>query len=401
MLSPARILIVDDLPENLLALEALIRRDGVVVHQARSADEALSELLTDEFALAILDVQMPGMNGFELAELMRSTGRTRQIPIVFVSAAGQEQNYAFHGYETGAVDFLHKPLDPHTVRSKVAVFVDLWRQRRAARLQLEALEAARREQEVLLTELKATQQELQKAVRVRDDFMSMVSHELRTPLNTLYLEAQLRKLHLNRGNLAAFSADHLRAMVERDERQVQSMVRLIDDMLDVTRLQRGTLSILPQPFDLADLVRRTGQNFSHQAAAAQCAITVAAPDRLAVQLDEFRIEQVIANLLTNAFRYGPGAPVQLSVRAGDDGGARVEVSDQGRGIAAEDQDRIFQQFERAANNQVSAGLGLGLYIVRQIVEAHGGSISVQSAPGAGSTFSAWLPLVARPAMQQE
>ena len=143
----ANLLIVDDLPENLLALEALIKREGRTVFKALSADEALSLLLQHEFALAILDVQMPGMNGFELAELMRSTERTKNIPIVFVSAAGRELNYAFKGYESGAVDFLHKPLDIHAVKSKVNVFVDLYRQRKAMKQQVEALEQSRHEQE--------------------------------------------------------------------------------------------------------------------------------------------------------------------------------------------------------------------------------------------------------------
>src|ERR1051325_497023 len=129
----SKLLIVDDLPENLLALDALVRGHGRNVFQARSAEEALSLMLEHEFALAILDVQMPGMDGFELAELMRGTERTRNIPIVFVSAAGRELNYAFKGYETGAVDFMYKPLDPDAVRGKVNVFVTLDQQRREMR----------------------------------------------------------------------------------------------------------------------------------------------------------------------------------------------------------------------------------------------------------------------------
>jgi signal transduction histidine kinase len=389
----AKVLIVDDLPENLLALEALIRQDDRIVHQARSADEALAQLLRHEYALAILDVQMPGMNGFELAELMRGTERTRHIPIVFVSAAGHEMNYAFQGFESGAVDFLHKPLDPHAVRTKVAVFVDLYRQRQALRLQLEALEQSRRQQELLLADLQATQGELQRAVRVRDDFMSMVSHEMRTPLNTLFLEAQVRKMHLARGKLDAFAPDQLRTMVERDERHIKAMIRLIDDMLDVTRLQRGTLSILPKRFDIAELVARLVESFTHQAAAAECAMGLQSPPTLETELDEFRIEQVLTNLLTNAMRYGPGQPVELLV-AEWNGGVRIDVRDHGRGIAQEDQQRIFNQFERVGDRGTSAGLGLGLYITRQIVEAHGGTIGVSSTLGAGSTFSVWLPKVA-------
>jgi DNA-binding response OmpR family regulator len=170
-----------------------------------SGEEALTLLLEHEFALAILDVQMPGMDGFELAELMRGTERTRNIPIVFVSAAGRELNYAFKGYEQGAVDFLYKPLDPDAVRSKVNVFVALDQQRRETRRQMEALEKSRREQEVLLQELNATQEELQRSLRMRDEFMSLVAHELRTPLNTLFLETQMRSLQLKRGNLPAFN----------------------------------------------------------------------------------------------------------------------------------------------------------------------------------------------------
>ena len=145
-----RILLVDDVPENLLALEALIRRDDVVVHKAASGDAALELLLAHDFALAILDVQMPGMDGFELAEFMRGTEKTKHIPIVFVTAGGRELNYAFKGYESGAVDFLHKPLDAHTVKSKVNVFVDLYRQSKVLKHQLETLERNRQEQEALL-----------------------------------------------------------------------------------------------------------------------------------------------------------------------------------------------------------------------------------------------------------
>lgn len=389
--APAKILIVDDLPENLLALDALIRQDGRAIFQARSGEEALSLLLQNEFALAVLDVQMPGMNGFELAELMRGTERTRHIPIIFVTAAGQELNYAFQGYESGAVDFLHKPLDTHAVRSKVSVFVDLHQQRNAIRAQVEALEEARRQQDALLDELRATQAELQRAVRMRDEFMSLVSHELRTPLNALFLENQARKLHLERDGGAGLDP---RATVESDQRQIESMVRLIDDMLDVARLRHGRLPLRTRPADLAALAHRVAQAHAHTAAEAGATVRVDAPQPVPGEWDTFRIEQVVANLLGNALRYGAGGPVTLTVRPAEDGQAELVVRDQGPGIAPQDQERIFGQFERAVDAGGAPGLGLGLYIAREILASHGGTVCVESAPGRGAAFTVRLPTTA-------
>ena len=387
----AKLLIVDDLPENLLALEALIKREDRVVYKALSADEALSLLLQHEFALAILDVQMPGMNGFELAELMRGTEKTKNIPIVFVSAAGRELNYAFKGYESGAVDFLHKPLDIHAVKSKVNVFVDLYRQSKAMKQQVVALEQSRREQEELLKQLQRTQLELEQAVRMRDDFMSIVAHEVRTPLNGLILETQLRKMHLARDNASAFTLDKMHAMVDRDERQIKSLIRLIEDMLDVSRIRTGKLSIRPTRFDLVQLVSNLLQNFTPQVKAAESSVTLTAEQPVVGSWDEFRIEQVISNLLTNALRYGAHSPIDVRVY-NQDGQARVEVQDRGIGIGEENQKRIFQQFERVSAKTVVAGLGLGLFISEQIVAAHGGTITVESRIGEGALFRVCLPL---------
>lgn len=387
----ANLLIVDDLPENLLALEALLKAPGIRVHQAESAEQALELLLRHEFALAILDVQMPGMDGFQLAELMRGTERTKQIPIVFVSAAGRELNYAFKGYESGAVDFMQKPLDTHAVRSKVSVFVDLYRNRKRMARQLEALEQSRREQEVLLDELRSTKAELEDAVRMRDDFMSIVSHELKTPLNTLILEVQLRKMQLGRNNLAAFSEDRLRHMVDKDERQVQSLIRLIDDMLDVSRIRTGKLSIRPTPVDLCKLTANVVENFAPQMEASGCALLFQRPEPVIGVWDEFRIEQVLANLLTNAMRYGAGKPVHVALgQQGEQ--AWIEVQDHGIGISRKSLKRIFCQFERAEGSESSAGLGLGLFIAEQIVKAHGGRIEVESEEGQGALFRVLLPV---------
>lgn len=387
---PSKLLIVDDLPENLRALDALIRDEQRLVFQAQSGEEALSLMLEHEFALAILDVQMPGMDGFELAELMRSTSRTRNIPIVFVSAAGRELNYAFKGYETGAVDFLYKPLDPDAVRSKVHVFVTLDQQRREMQRQMEALEAARREQEVLLRELNATQAELQRSLRMRDEFMSLVAHELRTPLNTLFLETQMRSLQLKRGNLPAFNPEQMSSMIKRDERQIKAMIRLIDDMLDVSRMKSGTLSIRPAKVELMALLERVVNDLSLQAAAAGANVVLAPHAPVEGFWDEFRIEQVVVNLLTNALRYGGGGTVEVSVQT-EGCSARIAVRDHGKGIAPDFLERIFEPYERGAKSGEPKGLGLGLYISRQLALSHGGQLTVESTPGEGATFSLILP----------
>ena len=367
-LPPVHVLLVDDLQENLDALEALLRRDDRRILKARSGEEALSLLLEHEMALAILDVQMPGMDGFELAELMRGTERTRGIPIVFVSAAGRELNYAFRGYDNGAVDFLHKPLEPTMVRSKVDVFVDLFRQRQR---------------------LMAMQAELERAVRMRDDFMSMVSHELRNPLNTLYLQSQLRKRQIAAGKL--FEAADYDQMITRDEQQIRSMIRLLDDMLDVSRARTGRLAMQHSPMDLAELARRCVEAMQDHARAAGVTLSLDAPAQLAFTGDALRLEQVVLNLLTNALRYGGSAPV--AVRLSTAGRQAVlSVRDGGPGIAPEDQDRIFLQFERGSESSAKPGLGLGLFISRQIAEAHAGSLTVRSAPGEGAEFLLHLPL---------
>ena len=384
-----KLLIVDDLPENLRALNALIRENDRSVYQASSGEEALALLLEHDFALAILDVQMPEMDGFELAQLMRGTEKTRHIPIVFVTAAGKEMNFAFQGYESGAVDFLHKPLDINAVQSKVNVFVALHQQRMETRRQVLALEHSRQQQEALLQELRATQAELQRSLRMRDEFMSMVAHELRTPLNTLFLETQMRTLNLERGNLAAFAPEKLPKMVARDARQIRSMVRLIDDMLDVSRISSGKLSIRREPVDLAALVRRVAEDLAP------------GPDQITVQVqddaqiegfwDGFRVEQIVVNLISNALRYGEGKPVDICL-AKTRNSALIEVRDHGIGIGAKDQERIFDAFERVMHQDRTGGLGLGLFITKQLVDAHGGAITLQSQPGHGALFSVTLPL---------
>lgn len=231
----------------------------------------------------------------------------------------------------------------------------------------------------------------QEAVRARDEFLSIASHELRTPITSLQLAAQ-GLLRLSRtDSLSKVPPEFLISSLETAVRQSGRMAQLIDRLLDVSRIQAGRLELQLEDVDLAAVVREMATQTAPEAARAGCLVTLKAEAPVVGRWDRPRLEQVVANLLSNAFKYGAGKPVQIEV-VGAATFATLSVVDQGIGIPVERQGRIFERFERAVSARHYSGLGLGLYIVRRVLEALGGSIRVQSAPGAGSTFTVELPL---------
>lgn len=379
-MNPAKCLLVDDREENLVALEALLGGERLDIHRARSGAEGLELLLEHEFALALIDVQMPGMNGLELAELMRGTARTSAIPIIFVTAGGPDQTPVFKGYEAGAVDFLFKPLSAHVVKSKIRVFVELYEQRQTLRQQVQAL--------------RESEDAAKQALEARNRFISIAGHELRTPITVLRLQLSMAKRKFE-GDPGAVTSAETSRLLDQLNRQVERLAPLVDDMLDASRIQSGKLRIQPEPFDLASLVDDVVDRFLPLLREAGCHAEVDCAAGAVGEWDRFRIEQVVCNLLSNAARYGGGC-VRASLRCLEDE-VELRVSDQGPGIPTEHQQRIFQPFERAGAERGKTGLGLGLHIVRQIVEMHGGSIRVDSKPGHGAAFIVRLPR--EPALQ--
>ncbi len=371
---PAFFLLVDDLEENLLSLEGLLRRDGLELLKARSGSEALELLLQYDVALAILDVQMPEMDGYELAELMRGTERTRRVPIIFVTAGAADRQHRFRGYETGAVDFLNKPIDPDILRSKASVFFELYQQRHQI--------AAQRD------ELKAYAEALTEADRRKDEFLATLAHELRNPLSPIR-----NGLDILRASPTASKAGEIRDMMDR---QLSHLVRLVDDLLDVSRVSQGKVELRRERIALSELLKTSVEASDPLINAARHELVVDLPDaEVWLDADLTRLSQVVSNLLNNAAKYTPeGGRIVLSARR-DRGEVLITVSDNGIGIPSDMLPRVFDLFTQVRDNldRSRGGLGIGLALVKQLVEMHGGAIVAESAGrGKGSAFRLRLPV---------
>jgi signal transduction histidine kinase len=230
------------------------------------------------------------------------------------------------------------------------------------------------------------------AVRVRDEFLAIASHELKTPLTALRLHLEKIQRSMGRSRLnPETTIETITGGVEKISRQADRLTKLIDELLDVSRITAGHLTLQTENLDLAKLLREVVQRFGDEAKRANCQVTLQAPPTLWGRWDGLRVEQVVTNLLTNAVKYGPGKPIEVRV-ATQPGVVQIEVEDQGIGLDPRDAARIFDRFERAVPSSHYGGLGLGLYIARQIVEAHHGEIHVASAPDSGATFTVILPM---------
>ena len=502
------ILLVDDRPENLTALRAILDRPDYDLICAESGEAALKQVLQHDLAVILLDVAMPEMDGFAVAATVRQRQRFRFIPIIFVTASVQDTSWIFKAYSVGAIDLLQKPLDADQVRAKVQVFVALHRQRRQIEQQAERLRAsAERERALELATVRAqgerrfrnlteaiphvvwtadaqgevrslnvrwqqitgmdsadalvdgwmraihrddreriralwaqaiaagrpfeiecrlhqldgayrwylcrglpepdesgrasswlgtftdvneqrrTRDEARAAVALRDEFLSVASHELRTPLTALLLHLQNIERHLARLD---GPAEPLQPKVLSAIRQTNRLAELINRLLDLSQLATGRFSLRPEPLDLAEILREVVERFRDVAARAGCTLNAEIRGGLKGKWDRLRIEQVVTNLLANAIKYAPGHPVEL-VGEGADDGVVVRVRDHGMGIGPEDLTRIFGRFERAVSSRNYGGLGLGLYIAREIVIRQGGKLTVKSEPGHGAEFVVSLP----------
>jgi phosphoserine phosphatase RsbU/P len=478
-----KLLLVDDLEENLLALDALLRRPDLQLLKAQSGTEALELLLVHDVALALIDVQMPELDGFELAELMRGSERTCRVPIIFVTAGAREAKRIFQGYDAGAVDFLFKPIDEHILRHKVDTFVELHRQRQQLAEQMEIIRAneelkrrilessqdlmvtvdlhgavlsvstqgkeqpgfrmggplawtelwadpdeaarclkaaragaparfqsqgrlldvscgywdvvvspmrdARGQVERLLavardvTELRRLNEELTANLRLNETFVAAVGHDLRTPLNNVVMSAQLL--------LSQATEPGQRRVIERLRSSAQRMSKMIDELFDLARARlSGGIPVQPQDsVDLAPVAERIVGELAADGRGAAIELTQLGNTR--GPFDPDRLAQVLSNLLGNALRHGQReSSVQLLLDGTDPHQLVLAVTNRGQ-IPADVLTCLFEPFRRGQARSGSVeGLGLGLFIVEQIVIAHGGYISAESSDGI-TTFRVVLP----------
>ncbi len=541
-----KILVVDDHPENILALKATLADPTYDVFTATSGAEALGLILKHEFAVILLDVVMPKMDGLETARIIRRRDASKDIPLIFLTANGTEVGLNYKAYSLGAVDFLIKPIDTDVVKAKVSVFVDLFRKTQQICLQQEQLRQTERRQaeagqqflaaasEALLSSLQYREtlaavarlavprlgdfcmvevaagesdggsdftiaqvdpekgaqaeelfrklsvdwehgiatvmrtrkselisesvgqapsallramgltsvmtvpmtvrerilgaitfaiaaprqahneadlaiaedlahraafaidnarlyQQAQDAIRARDEFLSIASHELRTPLTPLQLQLQRLVNQLEKESSLNGSSNGMKIALKRSERQVLRLTALVENLLDVSRITSGHLRIQPEWVDLVEVLRDVVGRFTEELGRAGCEVDLDAGESVVGQWDRLRIEQVVTNLIANAIKYGSGKPIEIRlIKNGRTAG--FSIRDNGIGIAPEQQTRIFGRFERAVSTRAYGGLGLGLYIAQQILDAHGGRIRVESAPNQGARFIVELPL---------
>jgi two-component system sensor histidine kinase/response regulator len=365
------ILIVDDTPENLISLKKVLEKHDFEVDTASSGEEALRKVLKNSYVLIILDVQMPGMDGFEVAEAISGYSKAKETAIIFLSAANTEFRFIAKGYSSGGLDYITKPVDMNILLLKVKTFYRIYEQNR----RLNEM------QKSLLEEIEFRKE----AERKKDEFISIASHELKTPLTSVKGYVQLLERSINKGD-----SETVKKHLSKAQLQLEKLNSLIADLLDISKIESGKLKFNKQNFvidtlvdNVIEVMHQSNPEFKiRKKGIANCEIFG----------DEMRIEQVIVNFLTNAIKYSPGTDeVELTINV-DKEQLYIAVKDKGIGMLPEQLNHVFDKFYRVEEtSQRFQGLGIGLYISAEIIRRHGGQIGVRSEYGKGSEFYFFMP----------
>ncbi len=374
------ILIVDDRPENLLTLEGILENEELNILKAHSGNEALSIMLEHNVSLVLMDVQMPGMDGFEVAEIMRSTDRTKYIPIIFVTAISKQRQHIFRGYETGAVDYLYKPLDLEILQSKIKAFIDFFQHKNK-------LEETTRKLEKTVNELHQAKLIAEEATAAKSAFLATMSHEIRTPLNGII---GLADLGLMDEALLANQRERLLDIKTSGE----SLLEIINEILDISKIEADKLELEEIEFSIREVLEKIVNLLSVKVFQEKlefvCEISPNLPDILIG--DPLRIRQILINLISNAVKFTEEGTVGIHVKMLDHIEEQVSiefsVEDTGIGIPKDKISRLFQSYQQVdtSTTRTHGGTGLGLTISQKLVNLMGGVIKVESNLGEGSKF---------------
>lgn len=380
----APVLVVDDRPENLLAVEAVLEPLDLRILRANSGAEALRHLLVEDVAVILLDVQMPELDGFETARLIKARVRTSNIPIIFLTALNREIDQQLEGYGTGAVDFLAKPFEPDVLRTKVAVFADLYRQAKTIENQRRQLERRLEERDRAEAALVAQTVELERSNAELERFAFVASHDLREPLQVVdgFLDL-VEARHPAGGREAA-------ELIARAREGIHGMRALVDDLLTYAKASTGEQRL--EPIDLAALLDHVRAEMAPEIDAAGAVVTVDPLPK--VYGDRWQLGLMLAHLLQNGlkFRRGDQPEVHVGLTRREDLWV-VSVRDNGIGIDPAQVPRLFTIFGRLHPRETYEGAGVGLAFCRRVVERHGGQIWLDSLPGRGTTVSFTLPVM--------
>jgi signal transduction histidine kinase len=387
-----KILIVDDKPENLVALEKVLGDfDGEII-KANSGNEALVKTLEHDFALALIDVQMPDMNGYETVKLMRQVEKTRLLPVIFLSAIYSENEYHIQGIEAGAVDFITKPIQPRVLMGKVKVFLELYDQKSKLEQEIEQRKQTEASLRIVERQLIDAKIKAEVADKLKSAFLANMSHEIRTPLNAIVgfsilladddLDSEKKQQYIGYINSSS-----------------DTLLNIINDILDIAKIEAGQLKIINGPTNINNLLSELFETFTVELEKKyeDIRIILSLPDQTIdspIITDENRIKQLLSNLIQNAIKFTPKGTIEFGYSFNEKF-IGFFVQDTGIGIAEDKFDFIFDQFQKIHNEHIknTSGVGLGLSIVKKIVNLMGGDISVQSKLNEGTRFSFNIPLV--------